>query len=264
MSEFTGIVLAGSRGAADALAGVWGDTHRAMVDVGGTPMLLRVIRALRRSKSVGPLHVSIDESSILEDHPELGPLVASGEIQIHPCASSPSRSVREILDTLEPGTRALLTTADHALLTPEMLDQFAAAATDAADVYVAMVTRTNLTRHYPESVRTYIPLRGEAYSGANLFAFCNDEARRAVDFWIRAETLRKRPWRLVATFGLTTLLLFALRRLDLEAAFTRASRVIGARVRATIMEQPEAAIDVDRPSDVATAEEILQAREGLG
>jgi hypothetical protein len=57
-----------------------------------------------------------------------------------------------------------------------------------------------------------------------------------------------------------TLLLFGLRRLGLEAALERASRVIGCRVRSVPLPFAEAAIDVDRPSDLDLASEILAAR----
>jgi hypothetical protein len=81
-----------------------------------------------------------------------------------------------------------------------------------------------------------------------------------VAFWRRAERFRKRPWRMVGTFGPITLVLFLLRRLDLEAAFERVSRAVGARVRAIRMPFPEAAIDVDRPADLALVSRLLAER----
>ena len=104
-------------------------------------------------------------------------------------------------------------------------------------------------------------LRGEAWSGANLFAFRTERARRAAAWWVRAEAFRKHPWRLVAVFGPISLLLFALRRLDLTGAMRRVSRAVGAEVRAVPLPQAEAAIDVDRPSDLALATRILEQRE---
>jgi hypothetical protein len=63
---------------------------------------------------------------------------------------------------------------------------------------------------------------------------------------VRAERFRKRPWRLVSTFGPLSLALFALRRLDIDRALERASRAIGARVAAIRLPFAEAAVDVDR------------------
>jgi hypothetical protein len=55
-------------------------------------------------------------------------------------------------------------------------------------------------------------------------------------------------------------LLFLLRRLDLDAAFERVSRAMGALVRPVQLPFPEAAIDVDRASDLTLAERILAER----
>ena len=87
------------------------------------------------------------------------------------------------------------------------------------------------------------------------------EAQRAAEFWGRAERFRKRPWRLVGAFGPVALLLFLLRRLDLEAALERMSRALGVRARAIRMPWAEAAIDVDRPSDLELVNRILAERE---
>ena len=58
-----------------------------------------------------------------------------------------------------------------------------------------------------------------------------------------------------------SLLLFALGRLDLDAAFDRVSRAAKARVRPVRLPFPEAAIDVDRPADLALVSRILSRRE---
>jgi GTP:adenosylcobinamide-phosphate guanylyltransferase len=159
------------------------------------------------------------------------------------------------------GEKVLVVTADHALLTAEMVEHFAAHASGDADVLVAVVTAAVIRAHYPESTRTYIKLRDDWVSGANLFAFLTPEAKRAAEFWGRAERFRKQPWRLVAAFGPLALLLFLSRRLDLEAALERVSRAMGVRARAIRMPWAEAAIDVDRPSDLELVNQILKERE---
>ena len=90
------------------------------------------------------------------------------------------------------------------------------------------------------------------------------EARRVAAFWIRAEQFRKRPWRLVAALGPMAVLLFGLGRLDLDAAFARISRAAQARVRPVRLPFPEAAIDVDRPADLALVSRILSQRDAAG
>jgi GTP:adenosylcobinamide-phosphate guanylyltransferase len=256
------LVLAGKREARDALAEAHGASHRALLEVGGVPMLLRVLRALRAVERIGTIHLSIDGPDRLSALPEIAALVRSGGLRLHESADSPSRSVLEVLSQ-DPDEPFLVTTADHALLTPEMLD-FASDAIEAsdADLLVAFVARTVVRSRYPESPRTYFRLRGEAWTGANLFAFRTAAARRAAEFWVRAERFRKQPWRLVTAIGPTLLGRYLLGRLDLDAALHHASSRIGARVEALPLPFPEAAIDVDREDDLRLAEQILAQREG--
>ena len=80
-------------------------------------------------------------------------------------------------------------------------------------------------------------------------------------FWRRVEQERKRPWRLVRAFGLRPLFAYLFGRLTLDDAMVRASGVIGARVAAVRLPFAEAAIDVDKPADLALVEAIL-SRDG--
>jgi len=261
LNGFNALVLAGRRGSENPFAEVQGETHRALLDVVGVPMLLRVIRALRASSSVERIAVSIDDPAAFEAIPELRELEVRGEIARYASLPSPSRSVQDALNARMLGDRVFLTTADHALLTPEIIDHFAARADQSdADVAVGVVAESVLRAAHPSTTRTYLRFRDGGYSGANLFAFRTKQALRAAEFWVNAEAYRKQPWRLAGAFGPTTLLLFALRRLSLEEALERASRAIGCRIRAVSLPFAEAAIDVDRPSDLALVSEILSAR----
>jgi GTP:adenosylcobinamide-phosphate guanylyltransferase len=224
-------------------------------------MLVRVIRALRASTSIDRIAVSIDDPDALEQISEIRELEARGEVTQHASLRSPSRSVHDALKNHWLGDRVIVTTADHALLTPKIVDHFAACAEESdADLVVGVVAESVLRSSHPSTTRTYLRFRDGGYSGANLFAFRSQQALRAAEFWTRAEAFRKQPWRLASAFGPMTLLLFALRRLSLEETLERASRVIGCRIRAVHLPFAEAAIDVDRPSDLDLVSEILAAR----
>lgn len=263
MTALTGLVLAGSRGEGDPLARARAVRHRALLEVAGQPMLLRVLHTLRASPRVGRLVVSIDDPGAVETLPEVAAWLEAGDLLLHRSLSSPSRSVLDVIDRVAPDEPLLVTTADHALLSGPILDAFLDAAQDSrADLVVGLVARSVLEARFPGAPRTYLHFRDDAYSGANLFVFRTPEARRAALFWRRAESLRKRPWRLVSVFGPVSLALFLLRRLDLDAALARASRAIGARVEAARLPFAEAAVDVDKPEDLALVTKLLEEREG--
>ncbi|MFP6565186.1 MAG: nucleotidyltransferase family protein [Myxococcota bacterium] len=255
------LILAGRRGEDDDLARATGAPHRALLDFDGTPMLERVVAALEASASVGSIWVSTDAPDLVRQAGGLGDRIAAGSLRLLASTGSPSGSVTSALDSIDSPRRLLVTTADHALLSPGIVETFLSKA-DAreADLCVGLVEEASLRERFPDSKRTLIPFRGARYSGANLFALQTPEARRVIEFWRRAERDRKQPWRLVYHFGPTALLLFALRRLDLEQALARASRSLGARVAAVVLPQAEAAIDVDRLEDYALAQRILAER----
>lgn len=226
-------------------------------------MLVRVVRCLRAVQSIRRIVVGTDDPDALQSLAEICALSGSGALSFHHTTGrSPSESVLQYFESLSPKESLLVTTADHPLLTTEMVEYFcAAAAASEADVVVGVVPESLFRAHYPESQRSFIPLRGESFCGTNLFALRTPQAAAAVHFWNHAGQFRKRPWRLIGIFGLTNLLSLVLHRLDLAAALPRASRVIGARAAVVQMPFPECAIDVDNLEDLATATRILTKRE---
>jgi GTP:adenosylcobinamide-phosphate guanylyltransferase len=215
--------------------------------------------------SIGRIVVSTDDPATLQSLPEIRALSDAGELSFHLATGrSPAESVLGYFQNLPSGEPLLVTTADHPLLTPEMVGYFCtAAARSDADVIAGAVSASLFRAYYPYSRRSFIPLRGESFCGTNLFALLTPRAASAVSFWIHAGQFRKRPWRLIRVFGLLTLVLAALRRLDLQTGLARVSRVICARIAVVPMPFPECAIDVDTLDDLATAARILAAREAI-
>jgi CTP:molybdopterin cytidylyltransferase MocA len=253
------LVLAASRGPQDPVAQHAGQSHKALVEVDGVAMLVRVLRALQESRSAGPIAVCVEAgASVAGPLPELDRLIAMGAVTLIDAASSPSRSVIQALAVLPPPL--LITTGDHPLLSAAMIDHFCGAVPEDADAAVGVVPASLLQQRYPNAIRTYYRFAGEGYSGCNLFLLQTQDALKLVQFWTRLEQHRKRPWRLIAQLGPLALLRFALGRLTLEAAMRHLSARAGAMVRAVELPFPEAAIDVDKPADLMLAEEIVRRR----
>jgi len=249
-NELTALILAGERAEGDPMAKSAGVALKALLPVAGMPMLTRVVAALRASGRVGRIAVSIPRPDAVDD-------LALETLRTEP---TPCQSVLAAIDQLP--TPLLVTTADHALLTPEIVGNFvhAAAAASDADLVAGMVERAAVEAVVPGAARTYWQFRDGHFSGANLFYLKNPRARAAVDFWCRVERDRKRPWRIVKAFGPGLLLGYLMGRLTLDDAMLQASGRLGCRVRAIALPEGEAAIDVDKPADLALAERLLQDR----
>lgn len=258
--DFTALLLAGRRDAEDPLARAEGVRHRALVPVAGVPMLGRVLQALAGAPGVRRVAVVSEDPALCEGVPDIAALRARTPVVDVAAAASPAASVLACLGRGDADPPALVTTADHPLLTAERIEHFLEAARRSrADVVAGLVPAAGVRARFPDSRRTWIRFGRERYAGANLFVFLTPEARRAADFWRRAEHLRKRPLRLAALFGAGTLLRLALGRLEPEAAFARASRVMGVRAEPVVLDEPEYAIDVDRAADLALVRRLLES-----
>jgi hypothetical protein len=154
----------------------------------------------------------------------------------------------------------LIATADHPLLTPPIIAAFLAGSAD-SDVAVGVVERGVVEAAYPKIRRTWLKFRGGHFSGANLFALRTDAARAALALWSGVEQDRKKALRLMLSFGPLLALRALTRTISIDGALARLGRRAGVTAAAVRLPFAEAAIDVDKPSDLALAETILAARK---
>ncbi len=258
VTRFTALVLAGERPGGDALARAVGAPHKALIPVAGEAMLLRVVRALGAARHVGSIVVSGLPAPALASDAELGALLASGRIAQLDGRDTPSTSVLDATERLSGWAPLLVTTADHPLLRPEVIDYFCAAAlASGGDVALGLVDGALVKGAFPESKRTFLRFRDGAYCGCNLFALLTPAASRAPAAWRAIEQERKRPWRMIRALGLGAVVRFLLGRLTLAEVMRLASDRIGAQARVVLVPYAEAAVDVDKPSDLAHANALL-------
>ncbi|MBV9835776.1 MAG: NTP transferase domain-containing protein [Alphaproteobacteria bacterium] len=235
--RYTALVLAGRRGGVDPVAASEAVTHKALALAGGKPLIVGVVEALRGAASVADIMVATDDREIV---------AAVHSLTVVPTAASPAATVARVLRE-QPSL--LVTTADHGLLSPSLIETFCARVPDPSDVVVGVVPRRALVGQ--PNRRTFYRLADEAYCGANLYAFTGARGGVAATFWAGLEAERKHPLRLAARIGPATLLRYATRRLDLAAAFALLSRRAGAVIAPVVLDDPDAALDVDTPEDLA-------------
>ena len=256
---FTALVLAADRGPDDPVARAGGMACKSLVPVGGIPMLERVIGALEASPWVDKIAVSLRDIDLLTEFGGLNKAVNDGRVVAVQAQNSPSMSVLHAAEQLGYPYPLLITTADHALLTAEMVDYFCAQSVQtAADVCAGLTSAQVILARYPDSVRTYLKFRGGMFSGSNLFSLLTAEGIKGPETWRRAEQHRKKPWKIARAFGPGLLIAYLFRRLTLETAFARIGENVGIKIAPITMPYAEAAIDVDNPQDLELVEEILR------
>lgn len=250
------LILAGRRDGDDQVARLAGVSHKALTPVAGIPMLARVAATLRRALPGAPVGVAIHAEAD-DVAPLLARMAAEGTVVTLAPGASPCATIAAALALPELTAPLLITTADHPLLTPAMVQHFLARIPPGTGAAAALATSTTITAGYPETRRTYWRFADCAVSGCNLFYLGPDGGGKVVAFWQRLERDRKRPWAMIRHLGVGTLIRFALGRLTLAAALERLGARAGTTVIAVDMPFAEAAIDVDRPGDLALAERIL-------
>ncbi len=260
--QYDALVLAAGRGTSDPMTKASGASHKCLLPVAGVPMLIRVLDALAASTTVGRIFVSIEDPSIIADAEGLAGLRDRAAIETIVSADRASSSVGQALRSGELEFPVLVTTADHALLSAAMVEDFCTRSTDSsADLTAGLAEAATILGAYPGAARTFLKFADGRYSGCNLFTFNTRTALNAVDFWKRIEQDRKKPWRLVGAFGLMPLLIYLTGRASLNKAFELGSKRLGVTAKPIIMTQAEAAIDVDKPEDLELVERILATRQ---
>jgi GTP:adenosylcobinamide-phosphate guanylyltransferase len=257
---WTAIILAGQRPEGDPMAAYCNVKYKALIPIVGQTMLERVTRALLTSPYIGKIVIMAQSPADLKAG--LNPDVAEHDsINFVESNDSIATSIHGIIGTTVAPWPVLVTTADNALLTGEILNSFFQSH-GGQDVAVGVVERRTMLSAYPDARRTWLKFRGGAYSGANLFALHNAAAKPAVALWSAVEKDRKKGWKIFAHFGPWLLLRALSRTISFKDAMAEAGQRLSLRAEPIIMPIAEAAIDVDKPSDLKLVTGILEQRQG--
>ena len=236
------VVLAGGA-AKPEFAARTGVPHRALLRIGESTMMERVVAGLRSAGVVGEVAVITD----LQTPPGTVRIGDQGSFQANLFAG---------VEWAGEAPHVLVSTCDIPFVTGEAIADFveSALAADADLVYSAALVERCQAR-FPGIRRTAVRLREGALTGGNVVLARPDFMLRHRDRIVGAYGARKSPWRLAAMFGPRMLVRLALNLTvrpglvsvsELESA---AGRALGGRVRAVITDFPELATDIDRPED---------------
>ncbi len=253
---WTVLILAGQRPGVDPLAAHFGQQWKALVPLHGEAMLTYVIKTLRESPDIARIIVLTQDADVL------APAIhaAGGVDSVLLSQSSISASIAAVAGSADAPWPLLVTTADHPLLTPDMVAQFLRDA-NGADLAVGMVEKLKMVSAFPDNQRTWLKFSDGHWSGANLFALSSARVMPALQLWAQAEQDRKKPWKLFRHFGIGLMIRALTRSIGLADALAQAGRRLGLAAKLVAMDDPVAAIDVDKPADHALADEILRQRQ---
>ena len=226
---------------------------KALLDIGGKPMIQWVLDAVSEAKSVGRVTVvgldgSVDLSckkpmSVIPNHYNMVENLRAG--------------ARQILE-LNPSAEYVMTcTSDIPMVTPEAIDWIVGQAqTSRHEFYLTMITKEAMMRRYPGSKRRTDRFTDIEVRGADITVV---KPRIILQNGI-ADTLkqlRHNTWKQLMFIGFDTLLLIRLRRLDLAGFAKRLAKKHGLDWSPLVCPFPEIAMDVDFPQELELARHVL-------
>jgi GTP:adenosylcobinamide-phosphate guanylyltransferase len=255
---FTAIIMAADRNPDDPVSRAAGVSCKALTPVGGIPMVLRVLNALEESLAVGPRLLCGPPWPLLEQAPALKSGVDAGDYGWTASRNSPSASASAAMEQIQDSQPVLLTTADHTLLSSQIIDYFCGQACTADfDLMVALAPHELVATTYPGLQRTRLRFSDRDYCSCNLFAFMTPRSRAITGFWRRVESQRKQPWRMIGILGWWPVFKYLLGRLPLQEALARISDRLEMKIGVIILPFADAAVDVDTENDWRLVQQIL-------
>jgi HAD superfamily hydrolase (TIGR01490 family) len=260
--KWSAVLLAGSRAEKDPLVTHFQVGMKALVPVAGAPMIGHVVRALAASPSIGRILILAQDPTALLTG-DLRWMAELGQVELAVSRHGIAESLVEVVGTESAPWPVLVTTADHPLLTVDMIEYFIRKSKD-TDISLGVVDRALLARRYPESRRTWLRFADGDYTGANLFTVRTDRAADGLRVLARAETHRKSQLRLLRHFGPGLAIGALTRTLSLHDAVSRGASRFGLKAATVVLPFAEAGIDVDRCDDQKLADRILSQRACAG
>lgn len=261
-TPFNAIIMAADRNPDDPVARAAGVACKALAPVAGTPMVLRVLNALEESVHVGPRLLCGPPRPLLEQVGALKSGVDAGDYGWTASRESPSASAAAAMEQIPESQPVLLTTADHALLSSQVIDHFCGQARTAdVDLVVALAPHELVATAYPSMRRTRLRFSDSDYCSCNLFAFMTPRSRKITGFWRKVESQRKQPWRVIGILGWWPVFKYLLGRLSLQEALARLSARFEIKIGVAILPFAEAAVDVDSENDWRLVQQIVAEKQ---
>jgi CTP:molybdopterin cytidylyltransferase MocA len=258
--DFAAVILAGERDAQDDLRDHAGVASKALIEIAGKPMIARVIAALEGAARVASVHLSGPAEAVVTGSDVLSGLIGAGRVDWTAPGATPSTSAFEALSRFPEGQKVMITTADHPLLSSEIVDHFCRdAARSGCDVVVGLAPYDLVRGAYPDLKKTVLRFADGQYCGCNLFAFLTTDGRRMADFWRRIERERKKPLVVIRMLGLLAVLRYRMGWLTLDRALALLSRKAGLRVGVVVLPYAHASVDVDSVDDYVVLQRYAKA-----
>jgi GTP:adenosylcobinamide-phosphate guanylyltransferase len=232
---------------------------KALLDIGGKPMIQWVLDALGSANTVNNvIVVGLTEENGLTCKKPLVFIPNQGKMLDN--FRTGVRKAQEI----NPGNKFILfSSSDIPAITAEMVDWVVNTAlqTD-EDIYYNVIQRQIMEARFPGSNRTYTHLKGMDVCGGDINVVRASVATDESEIWDKISNARKSPLKQAALIGFDTLLLLLLRQLTIDRTIQKVASRLKVRGRGIVCPYAEVGMDVDKPHQLEIMRADL-ARQGV-
>jgi CTP:molybdopterin cytidylyltransferase MocA len=232
-----------------------GTEVKALLPIGGVPLLTRTLLALRATGRAGLIAVI--------GPPEVAPHAASLADVVLPESDSGAANILRGMEWVQAANsgaaaRLLVLTTDLPFLTPEAIRGFLDACPPDRDICVPVLERKELRARFPGHHGRFVPLRDGAWAIGCAF-LVNPEAMTGNQHLIRRVfAARRSQLGMARLLGPGFTVRFLARRLTLPQIEAKCLTMLGCSGAAVRGCAPELGFDIDYPADYAYARGVLE------
>ncbi|NMB25039.1 MAG: NTP transferase domain-containing protein [Firmicutes bacterium] len=256
MIQVDAVVLAGARNTG-RLREMDESFYEASIEIAGRPMVYYVLDALAAVPEIRRIMVVAPPGAFPYDQGSW-----QGKVSFTRAGESLLDNIRRGIDALDTGEKVLVVTSDIPLINPGAVSDFILRCQGReADIYYPIISRDVNDHEFPGVKRTYFRLREGVFTGGNM-ALVSPSVFQAYQPMIEhAISMRKNPWKLSRLLGLRFIVKFMFKQLSIGEIESRVEDILQFRGVGVISPYPQVGIDVDKPSDLQLARQMLEAMD---
>ncbi len=228
---------------------------KALLDIGGQPMIQWVLDALEAASSIDRIIIvgcedqegKLRSSKIAGYRPSAGDIIANFRV-----------GAGAVLEGNPAAAYIALIASDIPLVTAESIDWIVDSSLDTnLDLYYSVIEQSQMESRFPESSRSYVKLKDMNVCGGDLNIISLDLYRSRDDLWRKIVEARKNYLRQAALVGFDILFLLLIRQLSLAGAVKKVTRRLKITGTGLVCPYPEIGMDIDKPHQLEIARSEL-------
>jgi CTP:molybdopterin cytidylyltransferase MocA len=235
----------------EELRAATGATERALIEVGGVPIIESIVDSLRQVPVIERIVVVSTPGALERLNGKVIGVPSGDRMVANLLAGANAAQSEEIL----------IVTGDVPLVSAATWQEFIdGAARQRLEAAYPVVRRQTVEQQFPGGKRTYGNLKDGAFTGGNAFLFPRKRLPALETLIDTAYSARKNPFRLARMLGLGFIMKAVTKKLAIADVEKKMTSILGCRAGAVIMEDATIAFDVDKVSDLEAANQHLSAR----